>query len=138
MNKLHEVEASIRSKRRTAGLDVNGFEVVVALLCIVTGFSYLATEQLPVDLRDGLLARVVFEGVSLAYVGGGMLIVLGLWLRLVSVEKVALLVLIAGLIGHGALLIVMPALTFNPLQMVLIMSVIIACFGRLRILRLIR
>lgn len=138
MRKLHQIEERVKHSRRNAGVDVNGFELVIALLCVVTGFGFLATEQLPLELRDAPLVRIVFEGVSLAYVGGGLGVIAGLGLRLVWLEWWGLAVLMGGLAGHAVLVVVMPALVVSMIQLALIVAVLLACFGRLRVLRQIK
>jgi len=140
MNKLNDAETAVKraTRRKNAGIDVNGHLAFIGLLVALTGFQYLATEQLPRELRDVVIVRAVFEAVSLAYVAGGFGIIVGLGLRLAAVERLALLVLTVGLIVHVGLQLLLPAIQVEVIQVTLVVALVLANLGRLRVLRMIR
>ena len=140
MQKLHDAETNIKHEtgRKSAGIDVNSFEAVVAILCILAGYGFLSEGRLPPSLRDAELVRVLYQIVSGGYMLSGAGIVVGLGFRRVFIERAALLLLATTLACDAALELSLPALGVDVLQVALTFAVFLACLGRLRVLRLIR
>ena len=140
MRKLYDAETSLKHevKRKSAGADVNSFEFVIGLLCMLAGYGFLAEGALPPQLLDKPVVRLVYTCVSLGYLLSGAGIIIGLGARVVFIERAALLLLAPTLILHGLLCVALPSVKIDVLQVLVIVAVFFACLGRLRVLRLIR